>query len=128
MFLVFAAYSVTLFDFLVGVGPKLDPISFYPHLSLPTGRDRLIQREICSLLSSTSEKYSVGLTHATVRGSLSKLVLTMAKAMASPLPLSQPLFCLTSGCASQSWFTQPPLDLMAGLSSLLGAHPWALVL
>lgn len=129
MFLVFAAYSGTLFDFLVGVGPKLDPISFYPHLSLPTGRDRLIQREICSLLSSTSEKHSVGLTHATVRGSLSKLVLTMAKAMASPLPLSQPPFiCLTSGCASQSWFTHTPLDLMAGLSSLLGAHPWALVL
>lgn len=68
MFLVFAAYSGTLFDFLVGVGPKLDPISFYPHLSLPTGRDRLIQREICSLLSPTSEKHSVGLTHATVRG------------------------------------------------------------
>lgn len=42
-------------DFLVRVGPKWKPISFYPYLGPPTGRERLIQGAFCFPPPPTSE-------------------------------------------------------------------------
>lgn len=82
-----------VFDFLVRVGPKQDPILFHPYLGLPPGGDRLSQREFCSLLFPTSEKHSASLTE-TFRAPLSKLVFTMAKvhvALSFPALPSSPI-------------------------------------